>query len=116
MPVAALLTVKEERARKRADKRAGRGCPALDMGGWLFARTHITVRGRIYRLARRCVLRCLEEIKRSGTVNWQRARRYMSYYGRLRHSPSRGRYPLEKIKRLGGCAIAWHERPERSFA
>ena len=83
------------------------------MGGWLFHHTYVTVRSRVYRFARRSSIRCLNEIRETGTVNWQRAQRFMSYFGRLDGCDSEGvkrQYSIMKTHRLGGYTIAHHER------
>lgn len=78
----AFLTAAQERARGRAATPGGRGCPGLDMGGYVVHRTYTTIRGRIYLRARRAFLRCRH-------LEIQAARRVCSYYGYLVHTDSR---------------------------
>lgn len=116
MAVTRFMTVQEEHRRKKARTKAGRGCPALDMGGWLFHKSYTTIRPRVYRVARRCAIRCQRDIQNTGTVNWQRAQRYMSYNGRIVRADSASvekQYQTTATRKIGGCAIAWHDRHNR---
>ena len=73
------------------------------------------MRPRVYRMARRCVIRCNRDLRMTGTINWQRAQRYMSYNGRIVQADSanvKKRYNIRAIRKIGGHAIAWHDRKE----
>lgn len=76
-----LLSIDEEK-RRRAETRPGRrGCPGIDLAGFEIYRTHIRIRPRVYRRARRQFLRAAAEVKATGTMRIQRAQRLISYYG-----------------------------------
>lgn len=117
--VTKFLSVMEEHARKKAPASGGRGCPALDMGGWLFHRTYTTMRPRVYRVARRTVLRCQKDLKQSGRINWQRAQRMTSYYGRICRCDSAGiqrQYGIETVRAISAYTVSWYNRKRRTAA
>lgn len=107
------LTVQEEHQRKRAPTPGGRGCPGLDMGGYVMHRTYTTVRPRIYLRVRRAYMRAADEVKETDTVNVQRARRMSSYYGYYKHTAAAGakqKYDVDRLQRLSSHVVAYHAR------
>ena len=107
------LTVREERQRKKAPTPAGRGCPGLDLGGYVMHRTYTTIRPRIYIRARRSYMRGARSAEATGTINVQRARRMNSYYGYYKHTASAGakrKYNVEHLQKLAGHVVAYRDR------
>ncbi len=107
------MTVQQEHQRKKAPTPAGRGCPGLDMGGFVMHRTYTTIRPRIYIRARRAYLRSGREADGTGTVNVQRARRNSAYYGYYKHTASAGakrKYNVEKLQNLSAHVVVYHDR------
>lgn len=107
------MTVQQEHQRKKAPTPAGRGCPGLDMGGYVMHRTYTTIRPRIYKRARRAYIRTGRAVAETGTVNVQQARRNASYYGYFKHTASAGakrKYNVEKLQKLSAHVVAYHDR------
>lgn len=76
-----LLTVGEERTHKADDKPSKRGCPCVDVAGYRIYRSHITIRPRCLIRIRRRYMRAWREYTKTGTVQVQRARALIAYYG-----------------------------------
>lgn len=107
------LTIQEEHARKKAPKPAARGCPGLDMDGYVIHRTYTTIRPRIYKRARRTYIRAQASVEATGTVNIQRARRMASYYGYYKQTNSakaKKKAGVEPLKNLAAHVVAYHGR------
>lgn len=83
------LGIKKERARRNATRPAARGCPGLDMMGYVVHCTYITIRPRIFKRARRQYLRAASDIKRLGYLPTWRANKLICYYGPFKNSNSR---------------------------
>ena len=86
--IISLLTVKEEKERKRMEKPSQRGCPCLDMGVYRIYRTHVTIRHRCVKRLLRNLLRAGEEIARTGTIQRDRAQSLVSRLGFIKNSDS----------------------------
>lgn len=76
-----MLPVEEEQRRKGLQGKARRGVPVLDMAGFKIARTHVTIRRRVFIRARRQFLRGYAELKATGTLTETRARKIIAYNG-----------------------------------
>ena len=83
-----LCNVGEEKRRRSEKSKARRGCPAIDMGGYRIYRDHIAIRPRVFKRIRRQSLRAWKEYKKTGTLQIQRARSMISYFGFLKQSDS----------------------------
>jgi len=98
-----LLPVEEEKRRKELPRPAQRGVPMLDMAGYRISRTHVTIRRRVFRKARRVYMRAWEEYERTGTLTRQRAQAVTSYYGYFKQSDSRKarkKYRVDELMRI----------------
>lgn len=82
-----IFSIEEEKARKHRHG-AGRGCPAVDMGGYLIHRTYITLRKRNAPKIIRCFDRAWAEYKRTGTIKRQRACQIIARNGMVKNSNS----------------------------
>jgi hypothetical protein len=83
------LSIDEER-RRRTQRRPGeRGCPGLDMMGYIVHRTYITIRWRIFKRARRQFLRAACDYDNTGRIPLYRCYKLVSYYGLFKNSDSR---------------------------
>lgn len=88
--VTKLLSVEEEVRRRTVPRgKARRGCPALDMGGYRVCRSHIMIRRRVFKRARRQFLRGWEELQRTGTLRRKRAAKIIAYNGYVEQSDAR---------------------------
>lgn len=83
------LTIEEEKAHKKMSKPAARGCPSLDIGGYVVHRTYTTIRKAIFLRARRQYLRAETELKTQGFISRRRAYSIVSYFGYFKNSNSR---------------------------
>lgn len=83
------LDADDERARKSA-KHGRRGCPRLDMGGYVIGRTHMIMRPRVAIRAIRAYDRAYREITVTGTLTKQRAQAIMAYNSFVRQTDSAG--------------------------
>ena len=100
------LTVDEERRRRRAGSPAARGCPGIDMMGYVVHRTYITIRRRVYRRIRRQYLRAARDLQRLGRIPLYRCYKLVSYYGDFVNSNSRRAREHLDADRLEGIAKA----------
>lgn len=113
-----LLTYQEEHARKHAPTLGGRGCPGLDMGGFVMHRSYTTVRPCIYLRARRAYLRAGREVEKSGTLQEKRAHRLTAYYGYYKNTnaeTARAKLGTDKLKNIAAGVIAYHERKKTAL-
>ena len=109
----AFLSIEEEHRRRHLTRPAARGCPGLDIVGFVIRRTYTTVRRAIFRRARRQYLRAGREVDKSGTVQLFRAYKLASYYGYFTQTNSRKcstTLRTEKIKPLACQVIGWATR------
>lgn len=83
------LSFKEERI-KRHFKGAAKGCPGIDVAGFVIHRSYTTIRKKIFLKLRRQFLRAVNDIAVRGNVQLWRARKIISYNGYLRHTKARG--------------------------
>lgn len=70
-----LLPIEEEKRRRNLPRPGQRGVPMLDMAGYRISRTHITIRRRVFKRARRQLIRGYRELKRDGTLRRERAQK-----------------------------------------
>lgn len=82
------LSVTEEHVRRHLDG-AARGCPGLDMAGYVVHRTYTTIRKGIYKRLRRQYLRAGVNLEENGYVPRFRAFKLVSYNGYFTNSRSR---------------------------
>lgn len=83
-----LLSVEEEKRRRNLQKKAQRGVPMLDMAGYRISRTHVTIRRRVFKRARRQLLRGYRELTQDGTLRRERAQKIISYNSYITQSDS----------------------------
>lgn len=74
------LSATEEHCRRRLTG-AAKGCPGLDIAGYIIHRTYTTIRSRIFLRARRQYLRAAADISMMGHVPSWRAFKLVSYNG-----------------------------------
>lgn len=74
------LSATEEHCRRRLTG-AAKGCPGLDIAGYIIHRTYTTIRSRIFLRARRQYLRAAGDVSRMGHVPCWRAFKLVSYNG-----------------------------------
>lgn len=74
------LSATEEHRRRRLSG-AAKGCPGLDIAGYIIHRTYTTIRSRIFLRARRQYLRAAGDVSRMGHVPCWRAFKLVSYNG-----------------------------------
>lgn len=74
------LPIEEEHRRHAEAKMSRRGCPCMDIAGYKICRSHITIRRRVFRKARRQFLRAWRELRATGTLRLKRAQRVISYH------------------------------------
>lgn len=107
------LTIKEEKARKNGAKSAARGCPSLDMGGYMVHRTYITIRKAIFLRARRQYLRAWRELKQNGFITKTRAQKVVCYYGYFVNTNARKvrtKLHADKLHATAEETISYHAR------
>lgn len=95
-----LLPIKEEKRRRNLPRPGQRGVPMLDMAGYRISRTHITIRRRVFKRARRQLIRGYRELKRDGTLRRERAQKIISYNSYIEQSDSfhlQERYHTEEL-------------------
>lgn len=78
----------EENRRMYSESKSGKGSPCIDMAGYRIYRSHVGIRKRVFIRARRCLLRCWDELLRTGTVGIKHCQMLISYNGWLRQSDS----------------------------
>ena len=106
-----LLTVEEEKRRRTLDRPAARGVPVLDMAGFRIARTHTTIRDRVFLKARRQFLRSYEELQRTGTIRDVRAQKLISYNSYVKQTNSnklKEKYHIEKLMEVAVKVRGFH--------
>lgn len=106
-----LLTVEEEKRRRKLDRPAARGVPVLDMAGFKIARTHTMIRGRVFLKARRQFLRSYEELKRTGTIRDVRAQKLISYNSYVKQTDSQGvreKYHIDELMEVATRIRGFH--------
>ncbi len=104
------LAIDEEKHRRYLPKKAQRGVPMLDMAGYRVSRTHTTIRRRVFRRARRQLIRGNRELIATGTLRRDRAQKIISYNGYVVQSDSVGlmeKYNVEELMRVAN-AVAEH--------
>lgn len=95
-----LLSIEEEKHRRNLPKKAQRGVPMLDMAGYRISRTHVTIRRRVFKRARRQLIRGYKELKRDGTLRRERAQKIISYNSYITQSDSFGLVEKYHVKEL----------------
>ena len=114
-----LLTVDEEKARRNELRRSARGCPGIDMAGFVIHRTYVTIRPKIFLRARRQFLRAWNEYQATGTISFVRARKIESYKGYFidrRGDPVTDsiyaieKYHIRELAAVAGRVIGYHDR------
>lgn len=114
-----LLSIEEEKRRRNLPKKAQRGVPMLDMAGYRISRTHVTIRRRVFKRARRQFIRGYAELKRDGTLRRERAQKIISYNSYVNQSDSYGLIQKYHIKELMEAAhkvnsfYGWLENKKR---
>lgn len=93
------LSATEEHRRRRLSG-AAKGCPGLDMAGYVIHRTYTTIRPRIFLRARRQYLRAAADVSKIGHIPSWRAFRLISYNGYFTWTKSRGISKLLDSKKL----------------
>lgn len=83
-----LLPIEEEKRRRTLQKPSQRGVPMLDMAGYRISRTHVTIRRRVFKRARRQLMRGYRELKKDGTLRRDRAQKIISYNSYIEQSDS----------------------------
>lgn len=97
-----MLSVEEEKRRKSLAKPSQRGVPMLDMAGYRVSRTHVTIRRKVFRRARRQFLRAYEELEKDGTLMRYRAKKVIAYNGYVKQTDSRKlkeKYHVDELMR-----------------
>lgn len=98
-----LLPIEEEKRRRNLPRPGQRGVPMLDMAGYRISRTHITIRRRVFKRARRQLIRGYRELKRDGTLRRERAQKIISYNSYIEQSDSfhlQERYHTEELLQM----------------
>jgi len=114
-----LLPIEEEKRRRSLQKKAQRGVPMLDMAGYRISRTHVTIRRRVFKRARRQFIRGYAELKRDGTLRRERAQKIISYNSYVEQSDSYGviqKYHIKELMKAAHCVnsfYGWLENKKR---
>lgn len=114
-----LIPVEEEKRRRNLPKKAQRGVPMLDMAGYRISRTHITIRKRVFRRARRQLIRGYREMIRDGTLRKHRAEKIIAYNSYIEQSDAEGIKEKYHVKELMNMAhkvnsfYGWLENKKR---
>lgn len=95
-----VLSAEEEKKRRKMERPAQRGVPMLDMAGYKISRTHVTIRRRVFRKARRQLIRGYNELIRDGTLRRERAQKIISYNSYIEQSDSRRLKELYHVEEL----------------
>lgn len=93
------LSATEEHERRHLTG-AAKGCPGLDMGGYIMHRTYTTIRPRIFLRARRQYIRAKEDVDRQGHIPVWRSYKLVSYNGYFDWTKSRGIMEMLKQKKM----------------
>lgn len=104
----AFLSIEEEH-RRRHLKGAARGCPGLDIAGFVIHRTYTSIRKTTFLRARRQFLRAGRGMARGGYVPLYRAYKLVSYYGHFTETASRAvreRLRVDKLKSAAAKTIS----------
>lgn len=83
------LSASEEHQRRHLTG-AAKGCPGLDMAGYVMHRTYTTIRPRIFIRARRQYIRAKEDVVNQGHIPVWRSYKLVSYNGYFDWTKSRG--------------------------
>lgn len=111
-----LLSTAEEKARRRDKSKARRGCPSIDMGGYKICRDHVAIRARVFIRTRRQFMRAWGEYKRTKTIQIQRARKLISYYGFVKQSDSAAfikKYHVKKLIKIARKVSSFYTQVKR---
>lgn len=95
-----LMTIKEEKGRRNLESASQRGVSMLDMAGYRISRTHVTIRKRVFKRARRQLLKGYRELQETGTLRRGRAKKIIAYNGYIKQSDSfhlKEKYHVEEI-------------------
>lgn len=112
-----LLTVEEEKRRKKLPKPSQRGVPMLDMAGYRVSRTHVTIRRRVFKRTRRQLLRGWRELQENGTLTRFRSQKIIAYNGYIRQTDSRKiqeKYHTHELMRVAKKVSRHHTRYEQA--
>ena len=93
------LSAAEEHQRRHLTG-AAKGCPGLDMAGYVIHRTYTTIRPRIFLRARRQYIRAKADVSRNGYVPVWRSYKLVSYNGYFDWTKSRAISEALKQKKL----------------
>lgn len=93
------LSAAEEHQRRHLTG-AAKGCPGLDMAGYVMHRTYTTIRPRIFLRARRQYIRAKADVSRNGYVPVWRSYKLVSYNGYFDWTKSRAISEAIKQKKL----------------
>lgn len=110
-----LLPIEEEKRRRNLPRPGQRGVPMLDMAGYRISRTHITIRRRVFKRARRQLIRGYRELKRDGTLRRERAQKIISYNSYIEQSDSfhlQERYHTEELLQVAHCVNGFYGQLE----
>lgn len=108
-----------EEHRRRHLKGAAKGCPGLDMAGYVMHRTYTTVRPGIFKRARRQYMRAGADLKRSHFIPLYRSYRLISYNGYFKGTKSRAAAEAlnqQKLFKSAKWAVRAAAIKERSLA
>lgn len=111
----AFLSIEEEH-RRRHLKGAARGCPGLDIAGFVIHRTYTTIRKTTFLRARRQLLRAGRGMERAGYVPLFRAYKLVSYYGHFTETASRAVREHLQVDKLKAAAAKTISRCARAAA
>lgn len=106
-----LLDVDKEKRKRESSSKANRGCPCIDMAGYKVYRGHVAIRRRVLLRLRRQFLRAYIELKRTGTIQIQRARKIISYNGFVKGSNSNrfsNKYHVKAILKIAKTISSFH--------
>lgn len=96
-----------------------KGCPGLDMAGYVMHRTYTTVRPGIFKRARRQYMRAGADLKRSHFIPLYRSYRLISYNGYFKGTKSRAAAEAlnqQKLFKSAKWAVRAAAIKERSLA
>ena len=110
-----LLSVEEEKRRRNLPRPAQRAVPSLDMAGYRISRTHVTIRRRIFKRARRQLIRGYKELQATGTLRRKRAQKIISYNSHIEQSDSYKlieKYHVKELKKVAHKVNGFYGRRE----
>lgn len=110
------VSIDEERRRRKEKRPSARGCPGLDMMGYVVHRTYVTIRPRVFLKARRQYLRATRDLEKTGRVPLYRAFKLTSYYGPFKNTNSRKAQEHLDVQRLVKIAKATIAQATRARA